>query len=93
MWPIVGTLIGLVAFGCFIWLVWPNRSKPVAHRDDEVIDAENAQQIGFLVGLVGGNIADAAVARFALRRFEETHGRKATMRDAAIVVGLMKSQQ
>jgi hypothetical protein len=46
---------------------------------------------GTLIGLSGGSIGDAAVARYALERFEALHGRKATLRDAATVAGLLES--
>ena len=46
-----------------------------------------------LIGLAGGDVADAAVARYALERFEQTHGRKATTRDVGVVVGFMMQQR
>jgi len=30
--------------------------------------------------------------RYALQRFEQTHGYKPTLRDAALVIGLMQSE-
>ena len=81
-------IIGAAALGFFIWLLIPSsRSKPEA--DAELLDPADSRQIGLLVGLAGSGIADAAVARFALERFEQIHGRKATTRDVGIVVGLM----
>jgi phosphotransferase system glucose/maltose/N-acetylglucosamine-specific IIC component len=87
-------LIGIAALGVFVWLLWPTTpsTKPaVDAKGDEILDASNSRQIGFLIGMMGGDVADAAVARFALQRFEEIHGRKATTRDVGIVVGLMSS--
>jgi hypothetical protein len=85
---IFAILIGVAALGFFIWLLIPSSS---AKSDDggELIDPSDSRQIGLLIGLAGGGIADAAVARFALERFEQIHGRKATTRDVGIVVGLM----
>jgi hypothetical protein len=45
--------------------------------------------IGLITGMIGGDIADAATARYALQRFETQHKRKATPRDLAIVVGMI----
>ena len=59
---------------------------------DDLIDPENSYQIGYLMGLTGGTITDAAVVRYALERFEQTHGYKPTLRDAALIVGMMQSQ-
>ena len=63
----------------------------MSNSDDKPIDPADSYQIGLLVGMMGGTVADAAVARSALQRFEQAHGRKATMRDVATVVGMMKS--
>jgi hypothetical protein len=60
---------------------------------DQLIDLSDARQIGLLIGLSGGSIVDATEARLALERFEETYARKATTREAGIVVGLMKSMK
>ena len=43
------------------------------------------------MGMTGGTITDATVVRYALERFEKTHGYKPTLRDAALVIGLMNS--
>ena len=81
-------LIGAAALGFFIWLMIPSSAQ---HQSDgELIDPSDSRQIGLLIGLAGGGIADAATARFALERFEQIHGRKATTRDVGIVVGLMR---
>ena len=82
-------LIGAAALGVFIWLLIPSSSSKPATADGELIDPSDSRQIGLLVGLAGGGIADAAVARFALERFEQIHGRKATTKDVGMVVGLM----
>jgi hypothetical protein len=84
--------IGLVAF--VIWGLIPSKSSggkgaPLPSLDDQVIDPSDSYQIGLLIGLRGGSIADAAIARYALQRFEEIHGRKATVRDMGIVAGLL----
>ena len=87
--PIFAILVGAAALGFFIWLLIPS-SSPKPDSCGELIDPADSRQIGLLMGLAGGGIADAAVARFALERFEQIHGRKATTRDVGIVVGLMR---
>ncbi|MBK6942079.1 MAG: hypothetical protein IPH13_18015 [Planctomycetes bacterium] len=83
-------LIGAAALAVFIWLLVPSSSSAPSAAEGELIDPSDSRQIGLLIGLAGGSIADAAVARFALERFEQIHGRKATTRDVGLVVGLMR---
>ena len=93
---IIPIIIGIAGLGFFIWLMIPSAVSTTSTNDstgDDIIDASNPQQIGILIGLTGGSISDAAVARFALQRFEEIHGRKATMREVGMVVGLMSSMR
>jgi len=85
---IVAIAIGIAALGFVIWLLIPSSSHECG-GDGELIDPSDSRQIGILIGLTGGGVADAAVARFALERFEQIHGRKATTKDVGIVVGLM----
>ena len=92
MGPILGLLAALAVFAFIVWLVWPTKTT-AASDPGQALDAENARDLGFLTGLLGGSVADAAIARFALKRFEETHGRKATMNDAGTVAGLMKGHR
>ncbi len=87
-------LVGLAAVIFFIWLIIPTqKSHMKTYSDDDVINPDDSQQIGFLVGMMGGDIADAAIARYALQRFEETHGCKATMRDKGVVVGMISAMK
>jgi hypothetical protein len=80
-------LIGIVAVGLFIWIFFVPSRKAFSTEDLE--KAEEARLIGALVGLLGGDIAQAATARYALRRFEEQYGRKPTMQELGIVVGFV----
>ena len=89
MQNIIAILVGVAALAFFIWVFIPSPSR-TEQTDSELIDPADSRQIGMLIGLAGGGIADAAVARFALERFEEIHGRKATTREVGIVVGLMR---
>jgi hypothetical protein len=88
MGNVYGILLVAAALGIFIWLLIPS-SALNEPGDGELIDPSDSRQIGLLVGMAGGGIYSAAVARFALERFEQLHGRKATTRDVGIVVGLM----
>ena len=91
MHHIPAILVAVFAVGVLIWLLVPSSSPSASEeRGGELLDPSDSRQIGMLVGMTGGNITDAAAARFALQRFEQMHGRKATTRDVGIVVGLMR---
>lgn len=90
MASIVQLIIGAMVVIAFLWLLAGGRSV-TSMKDGEFIDPNNSQQLGTLIGLAGGDISDAAVARFALQRFQEIHGRRATTRDIGTVVGLMRT--
>ena len=77
-------------------LAWLIRGDGTADPDStaiggELIDANDARQVAMLVGMTGGEITDVAVARFAIQRFQEQHGRQATTRDVATLVSLMRT--
>jgi hypothetical protein len=82
-------LIGISSVGLFIWIFFVQSNKPMTAQ--ESLEAEQAQMIGLITGMLGGSISDAATARYALQRFEEQHKRKATPRDLAIVVSMVHS--
>jgi hypothetical protein len=88
MTQVIYIVISVAVLAVFVWLL-----RGSGGSEDAVIDPNDSRTIGNLIGLTGGTIADAAVARFALQRFEEVHGRKATVRDMAIVAGMMKSNR
>ena len=93
MSPLLQIVLGIGSCLLFGWLMISHSSTPetrVASHDD-VIDPNNSYQIGFLMGMTGGAVGDASVVRYALERFEQTHGYKATLRDAAVLVGLMNA--
>jgi hypothetical protein len=84
-------LVGMAALGIFFWLLWGNSSTPPkSEGGSELIDPSDSRLFVLVWGVWGGPAADAAIARFALERFEKIHGRKATTRDVGIVVGLMR---
>jgi len=84
------SIIAVAAIVFFIWLCIPSTASG---KDDSVIDASDAGQIGALIGMTGGSISDAAVARYALQRFEQEHGRKATVKEMAIVASMMRTMK
>lgn len=87
MGQVIGIIIAIAAVALFAWLLLGSRKSS---KDDVVIDPNDPRQIGTLIGMTGGSTADAAVAQFALRRFEEEHGRKVTVKDMGIVAGMMR---
>ncbi|MGL4512458.1 MAG: hypothetical protein ACRCT8_05150 [Lacipirellulaceae bacterium] len=74
-------VVALLCLGLFVYLM-----VPTGKGQDEPLDPTDPRTLGMLVGMTGGSVADAAVARFALERFEQEHGRKATLCDAVVVV-------
>ena len=91
---IIPIVIGIAAVAFFVWLVVPSRnSAPLSSKNsnDPFIDPDDSYQIGLLVGMKGGTIPDAALMRFALQRFQEIHGRRATSTDIGLVLGLIES--
>jgi hypothetical protein len=87
---ILRVIIAVAAVVIFVWLLLGRKGR---FGQDAVIDPNDPRQIGTLIGLTGGSVADAAVAQFALRRFEKERGRKATVRDMAIVAGMMRGMR
>jgi general secretion pathway protein G len=83
-------LLAASALAIFLWMLLGSK-KP----DDEnsEIDPTDDRHIGTLIGLTGGTIQDAAIARFALQRFEQEHSRKATVQEMAIVAGVLKGMK
>ena len=87
---IIQFIVGCCVLAFFFWVLIPNSKRGERSRSgDPFIDPDDTRQIALLVGLKGGSIPDAAVMRFALKRFEQEHGRRATTRDIGIVLGLI----
>jgi hypothetical protein len=84
MQSLLGGLAFILALGVFVWLV-----RGSARRADRPLDPTDSQMIGRLIGMIGGDVTDAAIARFALERFQQDHGRPATERDMAVLAGVM----
>ncbi len=54
---IFAILVGVAAFGYFIWLLIPS-SSPKQDTVGELINPSDSPQIGLIIGLAGGGIAD-----------------------------------
>ena len=91
---LIQCVIGVLACVCFGWWIinQSTASEARVSSQDDQIEPHNSYQIGYLMGVSGGTVADAAVVRQALKRFEQTQGYKPTLRDAAEVVGLMQME-
>lgn len=86
---IIQVIVGCCVLAFFFWFMIPNSKRSRSMSGDIFIDPDDTRQIALLVGLRGGSIPDAAVMRFALQRFEQQHGRRATTRDIGVVLGLI----
>ncbi len=82
-------LIGVVCLVVFIWIFFVPSKKP--WTASEIAKAEESHMIGVLVGAMGGDITQAAVARYALERFEQQYQCKATTNDLGLLLGIISS--
>jgi hypothetical protein len=90
----IDILAGVIDCLCEEGLIfnWAGKAKKKTAPEDEVIDPNNSFHVAYLVGLKWGTTADAAMVRAAVKRFQQDHWRKPTMRrDAWEVVSLMNS--
>lgn len=82
---------GIVPFGAlalFLWMLASSR-----RGGGEFIDPDDSRQIGTLVGAAGGSVAEAAMMRYALDRFQKQYGRRATTRDIGLVLGMIRGMK
>jgi hypothetical protein len=56
-------------------------------------DSANAHQIGAATGMLGGDIADAAVNQFALQHKQASTGQPSTLEDAAKVAAMQQAMK
>lgn len=83
-------LVAIVCVAVFIWVWFVPSKKP--WTASERAKAEENRILGALVGAMGGDINNAVIARYALDRFEAQHGRKATMNDLGVLLGMISQQ-
>ena len=67
---ILGWIVAAVCLGVFVWLFVPSRKK-TSDRASEETASDPSFSIGVTTGLLGGDIEDAAVARYAVSRREK----------------------
>jgi hypothetical protein len=91
MQSMLTVILAIGVLGVLVWLMIPTAStgNNRTGSTDPFIDPDDSYQIGLLVGMTGGSVPDAAVMRFALQRFQELYGRRATSTDIGIVLGLI----
>lgn len=82
-------VFGLGALAIFAWLLWPSRSKPSANGSGSRpgVRPDDSATMGAGTGLMGGDIEDAAVSRYALSRTPKDP-RTSDARDAGTALGL-----
>jgi hypothetical protein len=78
---IIGALLLLAWLGFSVWSWFQPTPKLTESQ-------EHDRQIGYVVGLLGGSIEDAAVARYAIQRLEEQLGRRATLHEMGVAIGV-----
>lgn len=83
--------IGVIVL--FVWLLMGTQSSASnsTQQESELIDPNDTRQLATLIGMTGGDIKDAAVARFAIQRFQQQYGRAPNTRDIGTVIGIMRS--
>jgi hypothetical protein len=90
-------LQAIVVVACLMLFVWMMLTGPKLDagrgKEDSAMERDRSKLIGVLTGMTGGSIEDAAVARYALQRFEDHYGRKATDEDLAILIGMMREMR
>jgi hypothetical protein len=72
-------LLGWLGFSVWSWF------QPTPKLSES---QEHDRQIGYVVGLLGGSIEDAVTARYAIQRLEEDLGRRATMQEMGVAIGV-----
>lgn len=87
-------LLGAAILAAFVWLLIPssNTSTRVDAAGNELIDPNDARQLGALFGMYGFDVVDAALAKFAVDRFQALYGRPPTTLDVGVLVGLMRER-
>lgn len=85
---LIQLIIGIGVSLCIGRLILTHTAPSEARiaSQDDLIDPMNPYQIGYLVGMTGGTVSDTIVIRDALVQFEQTHGYRPTLRDAATLV-------
>ena len=80
---IVGAMVAVAVVGLFCWMTLTKPTEPTAS-----LPADTVQKIGGAVGILGGSVAHAATARFALERTYVRTGALPTDQDIAFAAGM-----
>jgi hypothetical protein len=83
---VFGTIMFVLAMVFVVVAFVKYRNEPIADERSDV-DKERDYRIGVALGAMGYDIQYAAVVRYALSRFEEEKGRKATEQELATLIG------
>jgi hypothetical protein len=78
---IIGAILVLGWLGFSVWS-WFQPTPKLSESQ------EHDRQIGYVVGLLGGSIEDAAEARYAIQRLEEQLGRRASLHEMGVAIGV-----
>lgn len=91
--PIVAGVILAVLIAFVIWGNLPSRHPKVLRNPVEEAKALRDREIGIIVGILGGDIAMAAQARYAVERLEAQTGSIATPHEVGIAAGMVTRSQ
>jgi hypothetical protein len=83
---VFGTIMFILAMVFVVVAFVKYRNEPIADGRSDV-DKERDYRIGVAMGAMGYDIKYAAVVRYALSRFEEEKGRRATEKELATLIG------
>jgi hypothetical protein len=83
---VFGTIMFILAMVFVVVAFVKYRNEPISDGRSDV-DKERDYRIGVAMGAMGYDIQYAAVVRYALSRFEEEKGRKATEQELATLIG------
>jgi hypothetical protein len=83
---VFGTIMFVLAMIFVVVAFVKYRNEPITDERSPV-DKDRDYRIGVALGAMGYDIKYAAVVRYALSRFEEEKGRKATEQELATLIG------
>jgi len=91
--PYVAAVILAVLIAFVIWGNLPSRHPKTPLDPVEEAKALRDREIGMIVGMLGGDIAMAAQARYAVERLEAQTGGIATPHEVGIAAGMVTRSQ
>ncbi len=90
---VISLLILVAIVGFVIWGNLPKRGPQAPIDPIEAAKEARDREIGFIVGMLGGDIAEAARVRYAVERLEAQTGRIATPHEVGIAAGIVTNTQ